>query len=101
MKITELIRGMLDVIDGVDTQPEEQPAAAYSDRDVKRFKQIVDLADQGQPTEYSNTPKEQYADIASVTVDAGADGGINGTKEQEDLRGTTFRLYPSQDRENK
>lgn len=98
MKITELIRGMLDVIDGVETQP-EQPTTAYSDRDVKRFKQIVDLADQGQETEYSNTPKEQYADIAAVTQDAGAEN-MNGTKEQEDLRGTTFRLYPSKDRES-
>jgi len=98
MRITDLIRNTLDVIDGVEVQPAPQEVSAYSDTDVKRFKQIVDLADQGDhSTEYSNTPKEQYADIAAVTHDAGAEN-MNGTKEPEDLRGNSFRIYPSKDR---
>lgn len=100
MRATEIIRGMLDKIDGVETQQPVQSTVAYSDRDVKRFKQIVDLADQGETTPYSNTPNEQYADISAVTHDAGAIN-VNGTKEPEDLRGNSFRLYPSKDREQK
>ena len=101
MRVQEIIRNMLDMIDGVEIQQPDISINNYSDRDVKRFKQIVDLADRGEETEYSNTPKEQYADITSVTVDAGADGGISGTKEPEDIRGNSFRIYPSQDRESK
>jgi hypothetical protein len=93
MKVTELIRGILDVIDGEPAHQIEQTPQAYSDKDVKRFKQIVDLADQGEPTEYSNTPKEQYADIASVTVDAGAEN-MNGTKDPADIKGEHPSLYP-------
>ena len=97
MRITDLIRNTLDVIDGVEVQPAPQEVSAYSDTDVKRFKQIVDLADNGTPTEYSNTPNEQYSDIAAVTVDAGAEN-MNGTKEPEDLRGNSFKIYPDKDR---
>jgi hypothetical protein len=93
MKVTELIRGILDMIDG-EQLPLEQSVEAtlnYSDTDVKRFKQIVDLADQGEPTEYSNTPKEEYASIESVTSAAG--GGMNGAKDPADIRGNSFRIY--------
>jgi hypothetical protein len=48
MRVTEIIRGILDVIDGVDSQTQtteiKPEATAYSDSDIKRFKQIVDLA---------------------------------------------------------
>ena len=59
--------------------------------DIRRFRQIIDLADQGQPTEYSNTPKEEYAALDSVTTAAG--GGMNGVKHVKDLRGDSFRIY--------
>jgi hypothetical protein len=93
MKVTELIRGILDMLDGEQSPAEEPQVQGYSDTDVKRFKQIVDLADQGEPTEYSNTPKEQYSDIAAVTVDAGAEN-MNGTKHPADIRGEHPSLYP-------
>lgn len=72
----------------------DEDAAGYGHSDIKRFRQIVDLASQSQPT---TQPNEQYASIDAVTVDAGADG-YTGTKEPEDLRGNSFRLYPSKDR---
>jgi transcriptional regulator of aromatic amino acid metabolism len=46
----------------------------YAPDDIRRFRQIVDLAST-QDTQYSNTPKEEYADISAVTSAAG--GGIN------------------------
>ena len=97
MRVQEIIRGILDMIDNAEQEqatvaptveaPEEQ---SYSD-DVRRFRQIIDLADQGQPTEYSNTPKEEYAGLDAVTTAAG--GGMNGAKHVKDLRGDSFRIY--------
>lgn len=99
MRVTEIIRGILDLIDGADTanvQPDTPQAedGGYQDSDIKRFKQIVDLASTEQ---YSTQPQEAYASIDAVTSDAGADSW-QGTKEPEDIRGTTFRIYPSKDR---
>lgn len=59
--------------------------------DIRRFRQIVDLADK-QQTEYPNTPKEEYAGIESVTTAAG--GGMNGAKHPADIRGEHPSLYP-------
>jgi hypothetical protein len=95
MKITELIRGILDVIDGVErTQPDDSvEEKGYKDSDIKRFKQIVDLADESRPEGYSTRPNEQYADINAVTQDAGADSW-QGTKDPADIRGEHPSLYP-------
>jgi hypothetical protein len=95
MKVTEIIRGILDVIDGADTaevQPETPKAedSGYQDSDIKRFKQIVDLASTEQ---YSTAPQEAYADIEAVTNNAGADS-MNGTKHPADIRGEHPSLYP-------
>jgi hypothetical protein len=68
-------------------KPAEEPAV---NDDIRRFRQIVDLADK-QQTEYTNTPKEEYSGIESVTTDAG--GGMNGAKHPKDLRGNSFRIY--------
>lgn len=96
MKVTEIIRTMLDVIDKIEDQQPEQPVEelGYTDQDIKRFQQIAGLTTDKQ---YSTTPNEQYADVDAVTNQAGADGW-QGTKEPEDIRGTTFRIYPSKDR---
>ena len=97
MKVSEIIRSILDVIDQAEqTQQPEQPVEelGYTDNDIKRFQQIAGLA--GSST-YSTQPNEQYADVDAVTNQAGADGW-QGTKEPEDIRGTTFRIYPSKER---
>jgi hypothetical protein len=97
MRVQEIIRGILDMIDNADQQqniprPEEEvPNEQFYNDDVRRFRQIVDLADQGQETEYSNTPKEEYAGIEAVTSAAG--GGPNNPKHQDDIRGNSFRIH--------
>jgi len=70
-----------------DTASKEE----YAPDDIRRFKQIVDLAASGEPTEYSNTPREEYAAIDSVTTAAG--GGANAPKHTKDIRGNSFRIY--------
>lgn len=69
-----------------DTAEEE-----YAPDSIRRFRQIVDLAYDGESTEYSNTPKEEYAGIDSVTTAAG--GGWMEPKHTKDIRGTTTRIY--------
>jgi DNA-binding ferritin-like protein len=70
-----------------DTASKEE----YAPDDIRRFKQIVDLADSGESTEYSNTPREEYAAIDSVTTAAG--GGWMEPKHPKDIRGNSFRIY--------
>lgn len=93
MRITELIRGILDLIDGKDiVRPDEEvPAEQFYDDDMRRFRQIVDLADSGEETEYSNTPKEEYAGVEAVTTAAG--GGPNKPKHADDIRGNSVKVY--------
>jgi hypothetical protein len=97
MRVQEIIRSILDMIDNAEqaeTVPrpdEEVPNDQFYDDDVRRFRQIVDLADSGETTEYSNTPKEEYAGIEAVTTAAG--GGPNKPKHQDDIRGNSFRIY--------
>lgn len=62
----------------------------FAPDDIRRFRQIVDLADK-QSTEYSNTPKEEYAGIEAVTSAAG--GGMNTPKHPKDIRGDSLRIY--------
>lgn len=63
----------------------------YASDDIRRFRQIVDLADSGEPTEYSNTPKEEYAGPESVTTAAG--GGVHTPKHPNDIRGNSLRVH--------
>ena len=71
-----------------------QEEEGFAPDDIRRFRQIVDLADSGEPTEYSNTPKEEYASIEAVTTDAG--GGVNGPKHPHDIRVKDPSMYPNQ-----
>lgn len=125
MRANEIIRSIIDLIDDIDgggtpsvsiainstpIDPPEQPelvatpvmvadpteleADNFQD-DIRRFKQIVDLAtsnETGQMSPFSNTPNEQYADIESVTTDAG--GGVNNPKHPSDMRVQHPSLYP-------
>jgi hypothetical protein len=92
MRVSEIIRQVLDVIDQVEAQAAEQPVEdmGYSDKDIKRFRQIAGLTTDKQ---YSTEPNEQYMDIDAVTVDAGSDSW-QGTKHPADIKGEHPSLYP-------
>ena len=117
MRANEIIRGILDLIDGIDSgenQPavsisiDKQPIQAepvaviaepeqeYEHDDVRRFKQIVDILDSptdGTMSPFSNAPNEVVADIESVTTAAG--GGVNNPKHPSDQRVQHPSLYPA------
>lgn len=104
MRATEIIRGVLDLIDQVeqqDAQPEPIAVIAKTEvspgneleDNVRRFKQIVDLvSDERTSADFANAPDEHIADIDSVTVDAG--GGVNGPKHPADIRGEHPSMFP-------
>lgn len=92
MRVSEIIRRVLDVIDQAEAQSAEQPVEdmGYSEKDIKRFRQIAGLTTDKQ---YSTEPNEQYMDVNAVTVDAGADQW-QGTKDPADIKGEHPSLYP-------
>lgn len=104
MRATEIIRGVLDLIDQVEqneTQPEPVIVAAKTevepgnplDDNVRRFKQIVDLVSKDKdPADFANSPDEVVADIDAVTTDAG--GGWMAPKHPADIRGEHPSMFP-------
>jgi hypothetical protein len=96
MRVSEIIRNILDIIDQAETDTPLQPVEdqGYSDNDIKRFQQIAGLA---KTSSYTTEPNEQYADVEAVTAQAGADSW-QGTKEPEDIRGNSVQIYPPKER---
>ena len=88
MRTTDIIRAVLDLIDGSEqenkvnvqvTAPPEQGEPIAS-----RFKQIFAMLDAPNAGPLANSPNEVVADIDSVTTLAG--GGVNGPKHPDDIR---------------
>ena len=74
-------------------QPGDASPLSHAGTDINRWRQIVDLADNDGCEPYGNSPKEMYADIDSVTKNAG--GGVNGPKHPADIRGEHPSMYPA------
>lgn len=113
MRIEELLRGMIELVDqmqlevpnvtpeivvahpvAVVTAPPDVSPLTHAGDDINRFRQIVDLADKDLSSPIGNTPNEKIASIDSVTIDAG--GGMNGPKQPHDLRVKDPSMYPNQ-----
>ena len=93
MKIAEILRKFADIIDQAEQQSTDgQMSPLSKGDDVNRFKQIAGIRSQNENPRFANQPKEEYADIASVTTDAG--GGVNGPKHPADIRGEQPSIYP-------
>ena len=109
MRATEIIRGVLDLIDQVEcAQQVQEPVAAVVEPveepiqtgvDTNRFKQIFDFLSAEHNQMYNNSPNEVVAGIESVTTNAG--GGWNGPKNPADMRANSISMYPSYQAENK
>ncbi len=111
MKMQDIISSIIDLIghatEPVEQEPEqvilvaepaekpgtESPFTNTGD-DVNRFRQIIDLIDTNDDATFANEPDEKYADIDSVTVNAG--GGMNGPKHPHDVRVKDPSAYPNQ-----
>lgn len=103
MRATEIIRGVLDLIDQVENGSElklelpTEPAQALvstpdSAEEIARYKQIVDLLPAPcEQTEFVNTANEKYADIDAVLA-SGTD--LLKSKNPSDIRGDHVSMYP-------
>lgn len=97
MRVSEIIRSILDVIDNAEAgqaiphPTEEVPNEQFYDDEVRQMRQIADLVSGQQATEYSNSPAEEYAGVEAVTTAAG--GGPNKPKHVDDIRGDSFRIH--------
>ena len=94
MRATEIIRGVLDLIDQVEDysqEPSQETAAEFYDDEARRLEQVADLLSTGSGT-YDNSPVEAVASIEAVTIKAG--GGVNGPKHPADIRADSIAMYP-------
>ena len=101
MRATDIIRGVLDLIDHVDSSQDKatitidnQPDAEQGEPVASRFKQIFAMLDAPSKGPLGNSPNEVVADIDSVTDLAG--GGINGPKHPHDIRVKDPSMHPDQ-----
>jgi hypothetical protein len=105
MRATDIIRGVLDLIDQIDCDPKEPVAAVLPNPEIQtgvdtnRFDQIIDLLTADYHQMYDNSPAEVVAGIDSVTTKAG--GGWNGPKNPADLRSNSLSLFPGYQAESK
>lgn len=118
MRASEIIRGVLDLIDQVEcgqttpttvihigqeaTPPvevvepevvEPTPVDAPQDDEHRRFIQILDILSAKPHQTYDNSPGEAYANADAVTTKAG--GGWNGPKNPADIRANSVSMYPN------
>ncbi len=92
MKITDIIRGVLDLIDGAE-QPEQEPAVAIA-IDMQPEEQIMDmqrLAGILADPEFANEPNKIIAPI-SASFPAGDD--VHYSKNPADIRADSISMFP-------
>lgn len=97
MRATEIIRGLLDLIDQLDRSDRESLSTHSLGNDVEqmaRYELIQDLlpdsAELSNPVK--NSPNPRIADIAAVTTQSGTD--LNKAKNPSDIRGEHVSMYP-------
>jgi len=97
MKITDIIRNVLDLVDSAEqVEPSvaitvsAQPNSVTDDAELIRMRQIAGLLGSGD-TEYSNSPEEMIAPIDAVLA-AGDD--VHRSKHPSDMRSDSVSLYP-------
>lgn len=98
MRVTDVIRGVLDIIDhaeqpaapvvAVSVIPSEQPDIDTAE--LVRMRQIAGLVGSGE-TEYSNSPEEMISGIDAVLA-SGDD--VHHSKHPADIRTDAPSMYP-------
>jgi hypothetical protein len=96
MRITDIIRGVLDIVDRAEVPEPEmviavEPEANQDDAELVRMRQIAGLLGTGE-TEYSNSPEERVADVDAV-IASGDD--VHKSKHPSDLRADSISMFPN------
>ena len=93
MRATEIIRGVLDLIDQVEcAQREPIQQDPIGGAFAQLFAQMTEPA--AEPQGYDNSPNVQVQGIEAVTTAAGL-GGLNGPKNPSDIRSDSVSMYPN------
>lgn len=92
MRAHELIRGVLDLIEKIESEETQETAESFYDDETRRMNQIADLTSDSEPATYANTPVTAIAGIEAVTTNAG--GGTNAPKHPADIRADSVAMYP-------
>ena len=95
MRATEIIRGVLDLIDQVECAQQQQEQPVVQGSFAQLFSQLSAV-----PQGYDNSPDPHVQGIDSVTTAAGL-GGLNGPKNPADIRSNSVSMYPGFQAENK
>ena len=93
MRATEIIRGVLDLIDQIECQHE--PAVDQIEPAVASFKDVfAQLTGEPKPPVYDNSPDIVVKDVAAVTTAAGL-GGLTGPKNPADIKSNSISMFPN------
>ncbi len=98
MRATEILRNLLDIIDGIEADQETPDVeinlgVANNTEEERRMAQIADLLPCDDDQGYANAPREKIASIDAVTTGAG--DGWMGPKNPSDLRADSISMYPN------
>jgi hypothetical protein len=96
MRATEIIRGVLDLIDQVECAqqaPEQQDpiGGAFAQLFAQMSAEPVEVQS---ASIYDNSPDPHVQGIEAVTTAAGL-GGLNGPKNPSDIRSDSVSMYPN------
>ena len=94
MRATEIIRGVLDLIDQVECAQQPQPEPVVGDFAQLFAQMTAEPAETPSTGVYDNSPNTHVQGVASVTTDAGL-GGLNGPKNPADIRANSISMYPN------
>lgn len=103
MRVSEIIRGVLDLIDRAEcgTVPQTPPPVQLSiavpmpqPAEIVSFSQVLaDVEKEKEKPMYDNSAEPHIHGVHAVTTDAGL-GGTNGPKHPSDLRVQHPSMYP-------
>lgn len=88
MKISELIRGALDLIDRNSEPGQLKVVAAVPTDELDHVRQLAGIAGSA---EFANSPGEHISDIESVLA-SGSD--VHKPKHPSDIRSDSVSMYP-------
>ena len=95
MRATEIIRGVLDLIDQVEcaqqSTQQDPVGGAFAQLFTQMSAEPVEVKSAGV---YDNSPNTHVQGIDSVTTAAGL-GGTNGPKNPADIRSDSVSMYPN------
>ena len=92
MRATEIIRGVLDLIDQLECNQQPTTVDPVGGVFAQLFAQMTEPG--AEPHGYANSPDTHVQGIEAVTTAAGL-GGLNGAKNPADIRSDSVSMYPN------